>query len=286
MNIPLGNSNTNSSEGNEGIRIETRSASGGDPGSAAPKYSFKFAGRAKKILPGVLLFLFVVCVFLPSIRNDFTNYDDDTYITANSHTQSGLTWEGAKWAFRSTLCCNWHPLTILSHMLDCQLFGLQPWGHHLTSVLIHAVSTLLLFLVLKRMTGSLWRSLFVAAVFGVHPLRVESVTWISERKDVLGTLFWMLTMLTYVAYAEKSKVQSPKSKVFYWLTILSFALGLMSKPMLVTLPFVLLLLDYWPLERWRHKSVWSLAIEKAPFFLLAMIASAVTFMVQKKQVPC
>ena len=138
---------------------------------------------------------------------------------------------------------------MMSHMLDCRWYGLNAGGHHLTSVLLHTATVLLLFLVLRRMTGCLGRSAFVAAVFAIHPLRVESVAWVAERKDVLSGLFFMLTIGAYVRYVEKSKVQSPKSKVFYGLVLLFFALGLMSKPMVVTLPFVLLLLDYWPLQR-------------------------------------
>jgi Flp pilus assembly protein TadD len=177
-------------------------------------------------------------------------------------------------------------------MLDHQFYGLKPWGYHLTNVLLHAFNTVLLFLVLRRMTGlrpeqsigaaapqagALWQSLMVAGLFGLHPLRVESVAWISERKDVLSVLFWMLTLWAYVRYVEKSKVQSPKSKVFYGLTLLFFALDLMSKPMVVTLPCVLLLLDYWPLARWQQKNLRGLLMEKVPFFLLSAIGSAVTY---------
>ena len=246
------------------------------------------------------LFLLVLCTFWPSLGNGFVNYDDDLYVAANGHVQSGLSWAGARWAFCTPVAANWHPATILSHMLDCQLFGLKPWGHHLTSVWLHAVNTVLVFLVFRRMTGALWRSLLVAALFGLHPLRVESVAWVAERKDVLSTFFFMLTLWAYVRYAQESKVQSPKSKVAYVLALVFFACGLMSKPMLVTLPFVLLLLDYWPLGRNAECGMrnaepgaggkvqgrtwpWmKLVREKAPFFLLAAIASAVTLITQHR----
>ena len=162
----------------------------------------------------------------------------------NPQVDDGLTIEGIAWAFTSRHASNWHPLTWLSHMLDCQLYGLTPWGHHLTNVLLHAATAILLFLVLRRMTGDLWPSAFVAAVFAVHPLRVESVAWVAERKDVLSGLFFMLTLGAYLGY-----VRRPFSLARYLAVVVLFALGLMAKPMLVTLPLVLLLLDYWPLGR-------------------------------------
>jgi Flp pilus assembly protein TadD len=178
-------------------------------------------------------------------------------------------------------------------MLDCQIFGLKPWGHHLTNVLLHATNTVLLFLVLKRMTGKTGRCFFVAALFGLHPLHVQSVAWVAERKDVLSSLFWLLTMLAYVRFVEESKVHAPspgsgatmiqKSRLFYSAALVCFALGLMAKPMLVTLPCVLLLLDYWPLGRLKKQQLGNVLLEKAPFFALAAIASAVTFAVQKHQ---
>jgi protein O-mannosyl-transferase len=281
MKIPQGKSSAESSGINKTPQAEDRTVSGSGAGFPVPKLPFNLSAEGKTISLCILLFVLVVWTFLPSIHNGFTSYDDPEYVTSNSQVQSGLTWDGAVWAFGSTAAFNWHPLTWLSHMLDCQLFGLRPWGHHLTSVLLHAVNTLLLFLVLKRMTGALWRSLFVAAVFGLHPLRVESVAWIAERKDVLSTLFWMLTLWAYARFAEQSKVQRPKSKVFYGLALTFFVLGLLSKPMLVTLPFVLLLLDYWPLERWKDKSVRGLVMEKIPFFLAAGAESAITFLVQR-----
>jgi len=246
-----------------------------------------------------LLFGLVLTAFWPAINSDFILYDDYGYVTANDHVQPGLTFEGIRWAFASGEQNNWHPLTWLSHMLDCQLFGLKPWGHHLTSVVLHAVATLLLFRVLNLMTGSSWRSFFVAAFFGVHPLRVESVAWVAERKDVLSAVFFMLTIGAYARYAERSVAQSPRSKIpnrvtflqvtkrpvfYYGLSLGFFALGLMCKAMLVTLPFVLLLLDFWPLRRLqlsRFNLKPSILYEKAPFLLLAGIASAVTFLIHK-----
>jgi len=230
----------------------------------------------------MILFAVVFWIFLPLLHNEFVNYDDPDYVTSNAAVQGGLTWGGVEWAFRSTQAANWHPVTWLSHMLDWQLYGGRPLGHHLTSVVLHAVNAVLLFLVLGRMTGSVWRSLFVAAVFALHPLRVESVAWVAERKDVLSTMFWLLTIWVYVRYAEESKVRSPKSKVLYCVTLMVFALGLMSKPMVVTLPFALLLLDFWPLERWKQRKVWRLAVEKAPFFALAAASCVITFSAQQR----
>jgi Flp pilus assembly protein TadD len=239
--------------------------------------------KTKTVLLSVLLFALVGWAFFPAIGNGFTGYDDPAYVTDNARVKQGLTWEHIKWAFSAVVAANWHPLTMLSHMLDCQIFGTKPWGHHLTNVLLHAMNTVLLFLVLKRMTDKTGRSFFVAALFGLHPLHVQSVAWVAERKDVLSTLFWMLTLLAYARFVEESKVQSPKSKVFYAVALVCFALGLMSKPMVVTLPFVLLLLDYWPLGRLRKEQIGKLLREKLPFFALAAIVSAVTFAVQKNQ---
>ena len=178
------------------------------------------------------------------VRNcEFVKYDDEQYVTENWHVKAGLTRDSIVWAFTTGHAANWHPLTWLSHMLDCHLFGTNPAWHHFTNLLLHIANTLLLFAVLKRMTAAFWRSAFVAAVFALHPLHVESVAWIAERKDVLSTLFWLLTMIAYVSYVRRPGISR------YLLTVVVFALGLMAKPMLVTLPFVLLLLDYWPLER-------------------------------------
>ena len=212
----------------------------------------------------VLLGGLTLGVFWPVMQCEFTNFDDPYYVTANPNVLGGLTLENVGWAFRTGYYANWHPLTWLSHMADIELFGGHAGGHHLTSLLFHTANTLLLFWVLNLMTGALGRSALVAALFAVHPLHVESVVWISERKDVLSTCFFMLTIWAYYRYVQSRQdaVQSPMSNVqsqgtrstlhaprFYVLSLSFFALGLMSKPMLVTLPFVLLLLDYWPLGR-------------------------------------
>jgi tetratricopeptide (TPR) repeat protein len=246
----------------------------------------------------ISLSLIVATLFLFwSVRNyEFINLDDDVYVYANPQVQTGLTVKGVIWAFRSLEAGNWHPLTWLSHMLDCQLYGLNSGWHHLTSLLLHIVNTLLLFWVLKRMTGRLWASGFVAALFALHPLHVESVAWVAERKDVLSTFFWMLTLWAYIRYVERPELTR------YLLAILFFALGLLSKPMLVTLPFVLLLLDYWPLgripsgqpssrgnssirqsvdrkgQRWFSRRF---VLEKVPFFALAAVSSIITFVAQQ-----
>jgi tetratricopeptide (TPR) repeat protein len=231
----------------------------------------------------VLLALMTIVLYWPAMRCDFINLDDPDYVTENPHVQGGLTWEAAKWAFTNTEQASyWAPLTWLSHMLACQFFGLNPWGHHLINVLLHATNTALVFLVFQRMTRATWRSLMLAALFGWHPLRVESVAWVAERKDVLSTLFWMLTLLAYVKHVESSQVRDSKSKVWYGAALVMFVFGLMSKAMLVTLPCVLLLLDYWPLERFKPGSVWRLVREKIPFFALAAMMSVVTFVVQKQ----
>ena len=269
-----------------------------------------------------LLLLMVLGAFLPAMRNGFINFDDNVYVTENSHVQQGLTWANLGWAFTTRSAANWHPLTWLSHMVDWELFGPKPWGHHLTNVLFHAVNTLLLFLVLGRMTSSTWRSFFVAALFGVHPLRVESVAWVAERKDVLSAFFFMLTLWAYAIYARQATAQSPKPKarrsnaapappgaaaaesaiqdqksdvsrspsLTYCLVLLFFTLGLLSKSMLVTVPFVLLLLDYWPLKRWGSPGgagtpaqAWRrLLAEKVPFLLLAAVVSVITLVAQRQ----
>ncbi len=247
-------------------------------------------------LMAALLAVVTIALYWPAMSHDFVNYDDNLFVTSNVHVQNGLTLKNIKWAFCNPVAANWHPLTVLSHMLDCQLFGLNPWGHHLTSVLLHAANTVLVFLLLRNLTGAIWRSVLVAALFGLHPLRVESVAWVAERKDVLSTCFGLLALIFYVRYARRvtsdtcqvtrtNSTLSPVTRhpsLFYWLALFLFALGLMSKPMLVTWPFVMLLLDYWPLERFKHSSVWRLVTEKIPFFVLAAGTSIVTFVVQKQ----
>src|SRR5664280_2769201 len=198
------------------------------------------------LVPGVCIFLVAIIwvVFGQTLRHAFIDFDDDLYVYENPTVTRGLNLKGIEWAFTHRVCANWHPLTMMSHMLDCQLYGLNASGHHLTNVLLHTASVILLFLVLRRMTGFLWRSAFVAAVFAIHPLRAESVAWVAERKDVLSAFFFMLTLGAYVRY-----VQRPPSMLRYGAVVLFFTLGLLSKNMLVTVPFVLLLLDYWPLNR-------------------------------------
>ncbi|MGO9527950.1 MAG: tetratricopeptide repeat protein [Verrucomicrobiia bacterium] len=225
-------------------------------------------------------------VYGQTLHHEFVNFDDEDYVYENSEVISGLTWHGVTWAFTQCSVSNWHPVTWISHMLDCQVYGLNPAGHHLTSVLLHAATTILLFLVLRQMTGALWPSAFVAVVFAVHPLRVESVAWVSERKDVLSGLFFMLTLAAYVRYARNAF-----SLGRYLLVVLCFAMGLMSKPMLVTLPFVLLLLDYWPLGRippTAPRPVLSalrpLVVEKIPLFVLSIASCAVTIRAQGEAV--
>ena len=232
--------------------------------------------------PGLLLALAVLACFLPAVRHDFICLDDHGYVTENQHVLSGLTWANLGWAFRNTEMANWHPLTWCSHMLDAQLFGARPWGHHLTSVILHAVNTLLLLVVLYRLTGAYWRSLMVAALFGLHPLHVESVAWVSERKDVLSTAFGLLTLWAYGRWVERAGARQARAAVYYRLALVFFALGLMSKPMLVTLPCLLLLLDYWPWQRCDGSvaSWWPLIREKVPFFVLAAAASVVTYLAQ------
>ncbi len=252
-----------------------------------------------------------MATYWPVISHDFVNYDDPDYVADNPHVQAGLNWEGLKWAFLNPVSCNWHPLTVLSHMLDCQLFGLKPWGHHLTNVLLHTLNTLLVLVLLRQTTGAAWRSLFVASLFAVHPLRVESVAWVAERKDLLSGCFGLLALIFYARYAlgrltakdqesggrgresESNRTQHVTrlhlpSSLCYLLSFCCFALGLMSKPMLVTWPFVLLLLDYWPLRRFelstrnsQLSTLRRLVLEKIPFLALAAATSVVTLVMQK-----
>ena len=288
------------------------------------------------------LVLVTIALYWPATSHDFVNYDDDMYVKDNTHVTSGLTLGNARWAFRTDYAGNWHPVTWLSHMLDCQMFGLNSWGHHLTSVLLHALNAALVFMWLRLMTGATWRSLLVAALFALHPLRVESVAWVSERKDVLSGCFGLLALIAYARYAQgggqKSETRSSKegrtpnvesmarssvpgsmldvgcwmfgvrvrSSIFYLLSLSFFALGLMSKPMLVTWPLVMLLLDYWPLGRMQNAecrmqngaastthhvsrftfhvsrtNLLPLLFEKIPFFALVLLGSIATFVAQK-----
>jgi tetratricopeptide (TPR) repeat protein len=243
-------------------------------------------GGKKFTLICLVLALATAALYWPITRNAFINFDDDEYIVGNTHVTSGLTRTNVVWALTTGEAANWHPLTWMSHMADCDLFQLNPGGHHLMNLLFHVANTLLLFLLLNQVTGTLWRSAFVAAFFAWHPLHVESVAWASERKDTLSTFFWLLTLMAYAQYARQFKIQNSKFKTFYALALIFFACGLMSKPMVVTLPFVLLLLDFWPLQRiqnseFRIQNLKWLLLEKIPFFLLAAAGSAVTYLVQK-----
>ena len=252
--------------------------------------------KQRTFLPSLAICVFllaaVAAVFGQTLRYDFIkDYDDNHYVTENRHVTEGLGGAGIAWAFTTFHATNWHPLTWLSHMLDCQFYELWPGGHHLSSVLLHAATAVLLFLLLRRMTGALWPSALAAAVFAVHPLRVESVAWIAERKDVLSGLFFVLTLWAYVAYAGR-----PWSWFRYSLVVLLYALGLMAKPMLVTLPFLLLLLDYWPLGRFApaakgaagagpaataRRLGW-LLLEKVPLLALAAASCVVTLLAQAR----
>jgi hypothetical protein len=231
----------------------------------------------------MVLAVVTIAAYWPVLGAEFVNYDDDEYVTENQHVLGGLTLDGAKWAFTmDENTANWHPLTWLSHMLDCELFGQHAGLHHLTNLIIHTTSAVLLLLVLASMTGSIWPSAFVAAGFALHPLHVESVAWIAERKDVLSGLFWILTMGCYLRYTRAGNRSS------YILTLVVFALGLMAKPMLVTLPFVLLLLDYWPLNRFEsnpttslYRKVRHLIVEKIPFFVPMAASCVITYIAQK-----
>ena len=238
----------------------------------------------RRLLPlALILVLAVGAVYGQIFRHEFITYDDDMYILNNPEVTGGLTWEGLRWAF-GYHAGNWHPLTWLSHMADSQLFGLWAGGHHLVSAGFHAVNAVLLMAVLSALTGSLWRSAAVAALFALHPLRVESVVWAAERKDVLSALFWLLTMAAYLRHVRRP------GAVRYLLALGLFAVGLTAKPMLVTLPFALLLLDWWPLGRAlphleRHspravfadaRKVRELVAEKWPFFALSLLSSLVT----------
>ena len=237
----------------------------------------------------ISLFLVVSILYVYwHVKNfEFINYDDNLYVTDNYHVQAGLTLENIRWSLTATQASNWHPLTWFSHMLDCQIYGIDPGHHHMTNVLLHILNSLLLFFIFKRISKSRWKSTFIAALFALHPLHVESVAWVAERKDVLSTFFFMLTLWSYSRYVESSRFDR------YLLLILFYILGLMAKPMLVTLPFVLLLFDYWPLRRFQLKSpdnenatiqrsfYFGLIREKIPLFLLSAASCVVTYLVQK-----
>jgi len=235
------------------------------------------------LLPAITLL-----VYFPVFGYDFVNYDDPDYVYSNPHVLAGLTWHGIIWAFLVVHSFNWHPLTWISHMTDVELFGAGPAGPHVVNVLFHAANAVLVFLVLKKMSGAIWRSAFVAAFFALHPLHVESVAWISERKDVLSTFFGLLALWKYAFYVEEAKQgKSSKQSANYWWALLFFVLALLSKPMLVTLPFIMLLLDYWPLQRFKpatgassFSSLLWLLKEKAPFLFFSAASCILTFKAQ------
>lgn len=263
------------------------------------------------------LVLLTAAIYLPVAEHGFINFDDPDYVSGNPYVQAGLRSESLNWALTGVYSSNWHPLTWMSHMLDCQIYGLKPAGHHLTNVVFHVANAVLVFLLIKLMTGAFWRSVFVAGLFALHPLHVESVAWVAERKDVLSTFFGLLCLLAYVRYAKdkseirnpkvagSSKTHSPRRFIWYALALVLFALGLMSKPMLVTWPFVMLLLDFWPLgrlnepktareraeksrggsaagdPRFNTRSCFFLILEKVPFLALSVASCVITFLAQR-----
>jgi hypothetical protein len=279
--------------------------------------------RSKPWLAGLVLIIATFAIYWPVRHHDFVLYDDPEYVSENATVQAGITTYGLMWTFVDAHVANWHPITWISHMIDCQLFGMNPGAHHLVNVAFHCANTALLFVLLRTTTGALWRSAFVAAVFAWHPLRVESVAWISERKDVLSGFFFMLTLLAYARYAKTralySNIPSPSQvpgpswrfsifnsqfsifscgksafcfpfsgRQFYFLSLVFFTLGLLSKAMLVTMPFILLLLDLWPLNRIDHETTASrvcgipkpLLLEKIPFVLLSLVVGVLNFLAQ------
>jgi protein O-mannosyl-transferase len=272
-------------------------------------------GPRRKVLICILLAAVTLALYWPLTSHDFVSYDDGIYITENPHVNTGLSGPNIAWAFQTGYGGNWHPLTWISHMLDVQWFGARPGWHHIVNVLFHCANTVLLFVLLNGMTGATWRSAFVGALFGWHPLHVESVAWASERKDVLSAFFFMLTLMAYAKWVssvegrggEKLEIRSSKSetnsklearngRAYYILALVLFGLGLLSKPMLVTVPFLLLLLDFWPLRRFQFAKdhlpsaaglqnsktpPLRLFREKLPFFALTIVSSIATFIAQK-----
>ena len=249
------------------------------------------AAVAKRLRKIVILCMVLVAVtlsvYVQTRNHDFLSYDDWKYVTENPHVAGGISGSNIAWAFTSVHASNWHPITWLSHMADVKLHGLNPGGHHLTNVVIHSLSSLILLLLLIRLTSALWKSFFVAALFALHPLHVESVAWIAERKDVISTFFCFITLFFYSEYAAKRRMG------LYLLTLVFFMLGLMSKPMLVSLPLVMLLMDWWPLGRYHNENreeglrknwgrLTALTMEKAPFFLLVLLSSTITMYAQMK----
>lgn len=278
-----------------------------DPG--LPSTASRASRRGVWAVLGALLLLLVLWAFFPVIQHPFCYLDDDAYVAQNAQVQRGLTWDGLVWAFGRLHGAHtyWHPLTWISHMLDCQVFGVKPMGHHLVNLLLHVLNTALVFVVFWQVTGAPGRCLLLAALFALHPLQVDTVAWVAERKNLLATVFWLLTIWTYARYAQEAQAQRPAGNVkmragphpapgnaplasrpplralFYLLSVILFALGLMCKPVLVTLPLVLLLVDYWPLRRFQPRSgrrvgsvAGRLVWEKIPFLVLAAASSGIT----------
>lgn len=252
-----------------------------EPGSAP------LAKRSHRVILAFTLVALTFFAYWPALHNDFVDFDDWDYVVKNPHVNTGLTLDNVKWAFRALEVANWHPLAWLSHMLDSQLYGLHPMGHHLSSIALQALNAVVLFLLLLAVTGYLYRSFFVAALFAIHPLNVETVVWISERKSILSLFFSLVAVGLYARYARNRTGKN------YALVALAFALALMSKPMAVTLPAIFLLLDYWPLQRIAIPAAGvsgesflaratQLIVEKIPFFLMTLISCVVTFIAQKR----
>ena len=270
-------------EGEHATNETAHSSGAGRAPTHAPPVPSIFSGRALWI--SLALVAANLIIYEPVRQYPFVNTDDPVYVTANEHVLGGLSWANVQWAFGEARVPYWHPLTFLSHMLDVQLFGTNAGGHHVTSVILQVLNTILVFALMLEMTGALGRSAVVAGLFALHPLRVESVAWVAERKDVLSAFFWIATTWAYVRY-----VRRPHPKRYAAVVVL-FALGLMAKPMIVTLPFTLLLLDYWPLERLEYEatrtrtdgaSIGELLKEKVPLFVLALLASIGTFAAQRQ----
>jgi len=256
-------------EGQKYRMVDREPTQSGSSRSESP-VSKEVVARWKLVCVSILLALLVSIAFLPGLDGEFLAWDDPRYVTKNSHIQS-FSWQTVVWAFTSFDVGNWHPLTWLSLVLDHRIYGLEPFGYHMTSLIIHVLNSILVFLVLYRLTGHPWRSLAVAVLFALHPLRVESVSWVSERKDVLSAFFWLLTMVAYARYVRM------KTAASYLLVVITFAMGLMSKPVVVTLPAALLLLDYWPLRRLNWRAVW----EKLPLFALSIVCVVLTIAAQQ-----
>ena len=296
-NMPKHDPNRTGSEAAQRLESNDCPARSGSPFASVVKAPCRLVREGNPTAISVLLFALVVWTFLPVLRHGFVNFDDDVYVYENVRVQHGLTWDNLRWAFTTLDAGFWHPLTWLSLLLDAQLFGLRPSGYHLTSLLLHAANAVLLFVVFRRMTGATWRSALVAALFALHPLHVESVAWVAERKDVLSTFFWMLALLMYARYArekaEGGNTQHPTRFTFhasryYGLSLFFFVCGLMSKSMVVTLPLILLLLDWWPLQRCQLKirstelkAVRALLLEKLPFLAASGVVGLLTLRAEK-----